>query len=165
MYCEAESASLVWLVVRMPDGRLPKQLLFGELREGVRSAGGQLKRFKDASKATMKVCHISASELEGLSQDRSAWRSAISAGTRRFQENRYAWLDARRVRRHLRREVTTSTDVSPCPECGRTFAEQIGLLSHSQGPPEMTTGGAGRIGRHLRLRRTSLSKCPRHFST
>ena len=50
LFCEAESASLVWLVVRMPDGRLPKQLLFGELQEGVRSAGGQLKRFKDASR-------------------------------------------------------------------------------------------------------------------
>ena len=36
----------------------------------------------------MKACLIPASELEGLSQDRSAWRSAISAGTRRFDENR-----------------------------------------------------------------------------
>ena len=97
-----------------------------------------------------------SSELEGLSQDRSAWRSAISAGTRRLEENRNAWLDARRVRRHLRREATTSTDVFPCPECGRTFAAHIALHSHSQGPPETITGGARRIGRHLRLRRTSI---------
>ena len=117
-------------IVRMSDSRLPKQLLYGELKEGVRSAGGQLKRYKDSTKATMKACHIPASQLEGLAQDRSAWRSAVSAGVRRFEENRNAWLDARRERRHQLREEPTSTNAFPCPECGRTFAAQIGLHSH-----------------------------------
>ena len=112
----------------------------------------------------MKACLIPASELEGLSQDKSAWPSAFSAGTRRLK--RTAMLAGRKKSKApLRREATTSPDVFPCPECGRTFAAQIALPSHSQGPPETITGGARRIGRHLRLRRTSISKCPRHFST
>ena len=48
MYSEADSASLDWPCGQ--DGRLPKQLLFGELREGVRCAGGQPKRYKDATR-------------------------------------------------------------------------------------------------------------------
>ena len=123
---------LRWIghVVRMPDNRLPKQLLYGELCEGRRSAGGQLKRFKDATKATMKACHIPASELEGLVQERSAWRSTVSVGLKRFEEERNAWLDARREKRHERRTRPNNTNAIPCPECGRTFAAQIGLRSH-----------------------------------
>ena len=34
-------------MTRMPDERLPKQLLYGELCYGKRSVGGQKKRFKD----------------------------------------------------------------------------------------------------------------------
>ena len=132
MECLLKRNQLRWTghLVRMPDSRLPKQLLYGELCEGVRSAGGQLKRYKDSTKATMKACHIPASQLEGLAQDRSAWRSAVSAGVRRFEENRNTWLDARRERRHQLREETTTTNAFQCPECGRTFAAQIGLHSH-----------------------------------
>ena len=39
-------------VIRMPENRLPKQLLSGELSEGKRSVGGQKKRFKDLSKCS-----------------------------------------------------------------------------------------------------------------
>ena len=34
-------------VTRMPDERLPKKVLYGELQEGKRSQGGQQKRYKD----------------------------------------------------------------------------------------------------------------------
>ena len=35
-------------VLRMENYRLPKQLLYGELAKEQRTAGGQLKRFKDS---------------------------------------------------------------------------------------------------------------------
>ena len=41
-------------VVRMPDHRLPKHLLYGELQQGRRTQGGQRKRFKDTLKASLK---------------------------------------------------------------------------------------------------------------
>ena len=42
------------LVIWMPENRLPRRVLYGELKEGRRSAGGQYKRFKDYLKATLK---------------------------------------------------------------------------------------------------------------
>ena len=41
-------------VTRMPDERLPKKVLYGELQEGKRSQGGQKERYKDTLKASLK---------------------------------------------------------------------------------------------------------------
>ena len=45
-------------IIRMPDYRLPKKLLFGELQEGKHSRGASKKRFKDSSKASLKTFPI-----------------------------------------------------------------------------------------------------------
>ena len=45
-------------VFRMPNERLPKRLLYGELSKGKRSLGGQRKRYKDTVKASLKSCGI-----------------------------------------------------------------------------------------------------------
>ena len=42
-------------VIRMPDDRLPKKILYGELQVGKRSYGGQRKRYKDTLKASLKT--------------------------------------------------------------------------------------------------------------
>ena len=49
-----------WLghVHRMDDGRIPKDLLYGELREGVRSTGRTLLRYKDVCKRDLKALDI-----------------------------------------------------------------------------------------------------------
>ena len=49
-------AQLRWTghVTRMPDERLPKKILYGELQVGKRSHGGQKKRYKDTLKASLK---------------------------------------------------------------------------------------------------------------
>ena len=48
-------AQLRWTgrVTRMPDERLPKKILYGELQVGKRSHGGQKKRYKDTIKASL----------------------------------------------------------------------------------------------------------------
>ena len=53
-------AQLRWAghVARMPDYRLPKQLLYGELLQGHRAQGGQKKRFKDKVKSSLKALQI-----------------------------------------------------------------------------------------------------------
>ena len=55
-----EVAQLRWTghVTRMPDERLPKKVLYGELQEGKRSQGGQKKRYKDTLKASLKDFNI-----------------------------------------------------------------------------------------------------------
>ena len=53
-------AQLRWTghVTRMPDKRLPKKILYGELQIGKRSNGGQKKRYKDTLKASLKDFNI-----------------------------------------------------------------------------------------------------------
>ena len=53
-------AQLRWTghVIRMPDERLPKKILYGELQVGKRSHGGQKKRYKDILKASLKDFNI-----------------------------------------------------------------------------------------------------------
>ena len=43
--------------VRMPDERLPKHVLYGELQLRARSRGGQKKRFKDTLKLSQRLKH------------------------------------------------------------------------------------------------------------
>ena len=53
-------AQLRWTghVTRMPEERLPKKILYGELEMGKRSHGGQKKRYKDTLKASLKDFNI-----------------------------------------------------------------------------------------------------------
>jgi len=46
-------------------------VLYGELKEGRTSTGGQLKRFKDCLKATLKKNTIPPDQLETLEADRN----------------------------------------------------------------------------------------------
>ena len=75
-------------VFRMPDERLPKRLLYGELSEGKRSFGGQRKRYKDTLKASLKSCGINSDTWEEMARDRPTWRSAVSTGVSSFEAKR-----------------------------------------------------------------------------
>ena len=67
-------AQLRWSghVIRMGPFRLPRQLLYGELRQGQKPRGGPKKRFKDCTKNNLKHSGTRPTELENLAQDRSA---------------------------------------------------------------------------------------------
>ena len=115
-------------VVRMDDTRLPKQLLYGELSEGQRSAGGQMRRYKDIVKKTLRACHMEPTSLEDQASDRQQWRTLTKSGLAVFEEDRIRWLNERRERRH--RETLPTGPDHPCPECGRRCGSRIGLVSH-----------------------------------
>ena len=61
-------AQLRWTVhvTRMPDERLPKKILYGELQVGKRSHGGQKKRYKDTNTASLKDFNIPTESCEEI---------------------------------------------------------------------------------------------------
>ncbi|XP_063584666.1 uncharacterized protein LOC134762226 [Penaeus indicus] len=70
---------LRWLghVRRLPDGRLPKDILYGELDSGARTLGRPLLRFKDVTKRDLINLNIIPLNWEDLAEDRPAWRAII----------------------------------------------------------------------------------------
>ena len=58
-------------VSRMSDSRIPKQLLYGELSQGARKAGGEGKRFKDSLKAYLKDFDIVVTTWENHSHGKT----------------------------------------------------------------------------------------------
>ena len=80
-------AQLRWTghVTRMPDERLPKKILYGELQVGKRSHGGQKKRYKDTLKASLKDFNIPTESWEQIAQDRTKWRGLIKRGAGKYE--------------------------------------------------------------------------------
>ena len=97
-------------VYRMPDHRIPKQLLYGELTSGKRSVGGQRKRFKDSLKTSLKAMNIDWESWESHALDRPNWRHLVSTGSKTSEQSRLAAAREKRATRKAR-SVSTSTAV------------------------------------------------------
>jgi hypothetical protein len=79
---------LRWLghLIRMPN-RIPKPVLFGELKEGGRTRGRPKLRFKDTCKASLLEFQLDTNTCEALAEDCTAWRAALSSGIERDEIN------------------------------------------------------------------------------
>ena len=123
---------LRWLghVMRMPHSRLPHSVLYGQLRLGCTSVGGQKKRFKDHIKSILKKCNIPLRKLETLASKRATCAFGMSYFDDKY--NRAAAL--RRSHRHQHAPVLCPIPDSDhqCPLYGRQCYSCIGLLSHSK---------------------------------
>ena len=91
MYSMLSQRRLRWLghVRRMEDGRLPKDILYGQLTSGARPVGRPALRFKDACNRDMKACDISPKGWEAVAEDSTAWRQATRRGIERVDEKRH----------------------------------------------------------------------------
>ena len=79
MYTLLRQRILRWLghVRRMEDGRIPKDIIYGELALGRRTTGRPHLRYKDVCVRDMKAVDIDTMAWEGLAADRARWRSAL----------------------------------------------------------------------------------------
>lgn len=79
---------LRWLghLRRMPDGRLPKDILYSELSAGSRGRG-RLLRFKDVVKRDTKALDIATDNWERLVEDRTKWRQQLREGGDRLDKD------------------------------------------------------------------------------
>ena len=77
-----QEAQLRWAghLVWMSDNRLPKQLFYGELSEGKRSAGGQKKRYKDSLKVSLRGFGICDNTWETLAKSLTERCARITNG-------------------------------------------------------------------------------------
>ena len=74
----------------MDPGRIPKDLLYGELAEGSRPVGRPRLRYKDICKRDMKLSGIDVSKWESYADDSTKWRTTVREGVNRAEERRRA---------------------------------------------------------------------------
>ena len=107
-------AQLRWAghVARMPDSRIPKKLLFGELQTGKRSLGAPKKRYKDTLKVSLKTFGINPNTWEKEAANRTKWRTLVHGGARQHEADKI--ITAQR-RRQERKEKASSSRHHPMP--------------------------------------------------
>ena len=117
-------------VVRMPTNRLPRQLLYGELRQGQRTVGRPKKRFADHLKCILKWCGIPVASFENLAADRDVWKSTCRTGLDAWEAASTQAAEERRQRRHAAAAAPPASHGPQCQLCGRICASEFGLRSH-----------------------------------
>lgn len=125
---------LRWLghVVRMDTGRIPKDILYGELCEGTRPTGRPQLRFKDTCKRDMKLAGIDPNSWEATANNRSLWRATITEGVKRAEVTRNSQQADKRAKRKARAASVPEQTIHICPKCSKDCHSRVGLYSHSR---------------------------------
>lgn len=150
MYTLLRQRRLRWLghVRRMEDGRIPKDLLYGELATGQRDKGRPHLRYKDVCKRDMKALDIDTTNWESLAENRVTWRHQLSSGLKKGEQILRAAADDKRKRRKASQQrpqstaSPTSDSVFTCQTCNRHCKSRIGLYSHSRRCSSVESTGA-----------------------
>ena len=119
-------------VSRMADSRIPKQLFYGQLKNGQRKIGAPHKRYKNYFKSNLKDFNIDFTAWEKAASDGPAWRRLISNGALLSEENRLNAAKLKRIRRKAGESVPERLPTHWCQTCGRCFLARIGLISHTR---------------------------------
>ncbi|KAA3670761.1 uncharacterized protein DEA37_0015017 [Paragonimus westermani] len=147
---------LCWLghVRRMDDDRIPKQLLYGQVKSNKRNPGGQKLRYQDVVQVSPSRCNIVFRCWEVLTLNRTIWRNTIWTGVRKFNEQLLRGRERKRAVRKGTIGAIGRGDVTiwRCDVCGRECAGRLGLVGHQR---THSTPSAKRRRRFTRLRGTS----------
>jgi len=135
MYTILRQRRLRWLghTCRMEDGRIPKDLLYGELATGKRNIGRPHLRFKDACKRDMKACNINTKSWEVSAHDRKQWKQLVLQGLESGENAVHEANDRARARRsasQLDHSKPRQASNFVCQYCNRNCNSRIGLFSH-----------------------------------
>nr|VZI29200.1 unnamed protein product [Spirometra erinaceieuropaei] len=82
----------------MDDERLPKLLFYGDVAMGSRRQGGQILRYNDTLKSTLKRLQINPTNWEELTLYRPTWRRTLKTAAAIYEANRIAAAIVKRER-------------------------------------------------------------------
>ncbi|KAK4321914.1 hypothetical protein Pmani_007296 [Petrolisthes manimaculis] len=107
MYTLLKQRRMRWLghIVRMNDGQIPKDLLYGELAQGKRPIGRPQLRFKEVCKRDLKAWNIDQNSWEADCAEKSFQVRRNTRSVTRGKENEKKGCNPSRqtsVRLHLR---------------------------------------------------------------
>ena len=121
IYTLLKQQCLCWLghVVRMADGQIPKDLLYGELVQGNRSRVRPQLRNKDIFKWDLKALGMVLNRWETLTSERSSWRQAVHHGLSQFEETLVQQAEAKRRSRKQQNQGAGQRTDCICLQCGR----------------------------------------------
>ena len=132
MFTLLRQRRLCWLghVYRMEDGRIAKDILYGEMASGWRSKGRPQLLYKDVCKRDMKALDINTDSWEDLAADRMMWRSTLNQHLKTREKKLVNAEAGRRARRKERNNSNRPETTHKCDFCGRDCFSYIGLYSH-----------------------------------
>ena len=116
----------------MADPSIPKQIFYGQLKNGQRKIGAPRKRYKDYFKSNLKDFNIDVAAWEKAASDRSAWRRLIRNGALLSGENRLNAAKLKHIRRKAGEDAPEKLPTHWYQTCGRGFLAQVGLISHTK---------------------------------
>ena len=121
-----------WSNVHMDDGRLTRQLFYGEMWEGKRSALKPKKIFKDTIKYYLKQSGLPVDQWEKMASDRSKWRKLIHESVESFDNSRMQYSAYKRLihKGKQGQALGQQSHHANCDIWGKLCLSLAGLKSH-----------------------------------
>lgn len=117
-------------VMRMPEDRLPKKVLFGELTRGIRPVGRPKLRYKDTLKQSCMLFGVDPNRIQEEASDREKWYHRITSVAKALDQHRASQRAEKRRKHKLALLLPHSGPTYSCTICGRECRSKIGLHSH-----------------------------------
>ena len=116
LYTLLKQRRMRWLghVTRAKDGRIPKDLLYGELATRKRSTGRPQLRFNDVWKRDLQALGIITNSWEVTATDRDASRHTVRVGLSLYEETQRVKAEEKRLRKKTVCLTSRPTAVFTC---------------------------------------------------
>merc|ERR1711911_266895 len=115
----------------MQDSRIPKDVMFGQLKEGKRKRGRPNLRYTDVVKRDLHKVKVEHTKWENEAADRKVWKSKCKEGIKLAESDRISYLKLKRAKRKAKEsEKETPLASYICHHFDQSFSVQRHLTTH-----------------------------------